>query len=64
MDPLRDEGLIYESILREECGIATKMDVYSGIPHAGMDFLPMHSVAAKALVDMKAGVEWLLSQKP
>ncbi|KAJ4304509.1 hypothetical protein N0V90_000035 [Kalmusia sp. IMI 367209] len=64
MDPLRDEGLIYEHVLREECGVPTKLDIYPGIPHGGPDFLvAMPSLTSKALRDMKAGVEWLLSQK-
>ena len=33
MDPLRDEGLIYEHVLREECGVATRLDLYPGLPH-------------------------------
>lgn len=64
MDPLRDDSLIYEYVLRAECGVPTKMDVYAGIPHAGQDFIPMHSVSAKAINDLKAGIEWLQSQKP
>lgn len=64
MDPLRDEGLIYKHILREECGVPTKLDVLSGIPHAGSDFIPaMSSLTEKASRATKAGVEWLLSQK-
>ncbi|KAF2798156.1 hypothetical protein K505DRAFT_357779 [Melanomma pulvis-pyrius CBS 109.77] len=63
MDPLRDDSLIYESLLKEG-GVATRLDVYSGIPHAGLDLLPMLSQAKKSLRDMKAGVQWLLSQKP
>lgn len=33
MDPLRDEALIYATILEEESGVKTKVDVYSGLPH-------------------------------
>jgi acetyl esterase/lipase len=63
MDPLRDDALIYEHALREESGVLTKLDVYAGIPHGGLDFFPMLPIASKALVDMKAGVEWILDQK-
>lgn len=62
MDPLRDDTLIYEHVLREECGVPTKLDVYSGVPHCASDFFPMLPVAGKALLNMKAGVEWILSQ--
>lgn len=33
LDPLRDEGLIYERVLREENGIPTRLDVYDGFGH-------------------------------
>jgi acetyl esterase/lipase len=33
MDPLRDEALIYEKVLREDYGVKTKLDVYPGLPH-------------------------------
>lgn len=32
-DPLRDEALVYEKVLREEFGVKTKVDVYPGLPH-------------------------------
>ena len=30
MDPIRDDGLIYERVLTEECGVETRLDVYPG----------------------------------
>jgi hypothetical protein len=34
MGPLRDHALIYNRVLREEYGIATKLDLYPGLrPH-------------------------------
>ena len=63
MDPLRDDSLIYESVLREDYGVSTKLDVYSGVPHGAPDFFPMLPIAGKALDDMKAGVEWILNQR-
>ncbi|KAJ7805118.1 Alpha/Beta hydrolase protein [Mycena olivaceomarginata] len=32
LDPLRDEGLLYERLLREQ-GILTRLDIYPGVPH-------------------------------
>ncbi len=33
LDPLRDEGLLYERVLQEESGVSTKLDVYDGFGH-------------------------------
>ena len=63
MDPLRDDTLIYEHILRNRYSVPTKLDMYAGVPHCAPDFLPMLPVAEKALEDLKAGVEWILRQK-
>jgi acetyl esterase/lipase len=40
MDPIRDQGLIYEKILREENGTETRLDMYPGMPHAFFLSLP------------------------
>ncbi|KAK1825534.1 hypothetical protein LTR12_000336 [Friedmanniomyces endolithicus] len=33
LDPLRDEGLLYERMLREESGVSTRLEVYEGYGH-------------------------------
>ena len=33
LDPLRDEGLLYERVLREENGVPTRLNVYDGFGH-------------------------------
>lgn len=62
LDPVRDEGLVYEKVLREECGIKTKMDVYSGLPHAFWQVFPSFEKAGQAYEDMVNGFSWLLEQ--
>jgi acetyl esterase/lipase len=61
-DPLRDEGLIYEMVLREDCGIKTKLDIFPGLPHGFWTWWP----SAKFGVDLQeksvAGLKWLLEQ--
>jgi acetyl esterase/lipase len=37
LDPLRDEALIYEEVLRTECGVKTRLDVYPGLPHGELN---------------------------
>lgn len=32
-DPLRDEGLLYEKVLREDAGVPTKLSAFPGLPH-------------------------------
>lgn len=62
MDLLRDDGLIYESILRED-GVPTRLNVYKGLPHAALDFMPMLSQSKQAVKDLKPAFDWLLNQK-
>lgn len=60
MDTLRDEGLIYEQVLREN-GTETRLDVYPGMPHVFWGSFPMLSQAKKAAVGLEEGIRWLLS---
>ncbi|KAF2105031.1 hypothetical protein NA57DRAFT_63239 [Rhizodiscina lignyota] len=60
MDPLRDEGLLYERLLREEYGTKTKLDVYGGLPHGFWSFAPEMSKSKKAIEDAVEGIKWLL----
>ncbi|KAF2491975.1 Alpha/beta hydrolase fold-3 [Lophium mytilinum] len=63
MDPLRDEGLIYERTLREDCGVKTKLDVIPGVPHGFHHMLPTFSKSGPAIQKMFEGIDWLLKQK-
>jgi acetyl esterase/lipase len=64
MDPLRDEGIIYERVLREEYGIKTKMYVYPGLPHASWLVFPSLKSTQKFRADQVEGFGWLLSREP
>jgi acetyl esterase/lipase len=56
MDPLRDEGLIYEQTLREEWGVKTRMDIYPGLPHGFWSFYPTVGFSKKHLADTMNGM--------
>lgn len=60
MDVLRDEALIYEEILREECGTQTKVDLYKGLPHGFWEFWPNAEFTKRMRKDSVEGLKWLL----
>ena len=62
-DPLRDEALIYERILREDQGIMTKVDVYPGMPHGFWSIAPQLKASEGFVEDSVKGIQWLLEQK-
>jgi acetyl esterase/lipase len=64
LDPLRDDALIYERVLREEYGIATRLDIYPGLPHGFWASFPMLKSADKFRKDIVEGMGWLLGRKP
>lgn len=63
LDPLRDEGLIYERVLREEAGVKTKLDIYAGVPHYFWTNFPHLEKSKQFVEDTVKGVKWLLEQK-
>ncbi|KAJ5120918.1 Alpha/Beta hydrolase protein [Penicillium bovifimosum] len=62
MDVLRDDGLIYERLLRDE-GVPTRLDVYPGMPH-GHWLWPEHPLSTTSQIDVLCAIGWLLGQEP
>ncbi|KAJ7110493.1 Alpha/Beta hydrolase protein [Mycena epipterygia] len=60
VDPLRDEGILYEKKLRES-NVKTRLDVYPGVPHAFHVSFPQLAASQKWEADFRAGLGWLLS---
>ncbi|KAK6949357.1 hypothetical protein Daesc_009432 [Daldinia eschscholtzii] len=63
LDPLRDEALIYERILREEAGVKTRLDIYKGFGHYFWTNWPQLERSREFVEDTVKGVKWLLEQK-
>jgi acetyl esterase/lipase len=62
-DPLRDEALIFERIMREDEHIKTKVELYPGQPHGFHSVFPSMKASEKFVKDTLDGVKWLLEQK-
>ncbi|KAL4242887.1 AB hydrolase superfamily protein [Abortiporus biennis] len=58
-DTLRDEGILYEKVLKES-GVQTKIEIYPGVPHGGPSPFPHLPAATKCANDFDKGLEWLL----
>ncbi|KAI1340872.1 putative lipase/esterase [Xylariaceae sp. FL0016] len=63
LDPLRDEGLIYERVLREEAGVKTRLDLYEGLGHYFWTNFPELKRSREIVEDTVKGVKWLLEPK-
>lgn len=61
LDPLRDEALIYERVLREEAGVRTKLDLYPGFGHYFWTNFPRLEQSKQFVRDTVEGMRWLLA---
>ncbi|KAF2454705.1 Alpha/Beta hydrolase protein [Lineolata rhizophorae] len=61
LDPLRDEDLIFEEILRTECDVKTRLDVYPGLPHGFWQWTKLNATK-KYFNDTVEGMKWLVEQ--
>jgi acetyl esterase/lipase len=62
LDTLRDDGLIYEKLVRDH-GVATRLGTYSYIPHAHWMLWPEHSLSMKSNIDTLCRIGWLLGRE-
>lgn len=60
LDVLRDEGILYERLIRE-AGVKTRLAIYSGVPHGFHLVWPYMTASQKCEEDLRAGIEWLLN---
>lgn len=66
-DLSRDDTLIYERVLREECGVETRLDLYTGFGHVfwgmGGRYPDLAMSRQRTEVDSVEAVRWLLRRE-
>jgi acetyl esterase/lipase len=62
MDPLRDDGLIFERMLREENNVPTRLTLHEGFGHMFWMNYPMMNASKNGATTRLDGVRWLLGQ--
>jgi acetyl esterase/lipase len=61
LDPLKDEGVLYEKLLREDHGTRTKVEIYEGFGHMFWTNWPLMRRSTEFVNDTLVGVQWLLT---
>jgi acetyl esterase/lipase len=63
LDPLRDDGIIYEKVLNER-GVSTKIDVFPDDGHNSWNVLPFPNKSKNPTIEeaTMAGMKWLLGR--
>ncbi|KAE9976275.1 hypothetical protein BLS_002149 [Venturia inaequalis] len=63
MDPLRDEAMLYERLLREKYDTKTLLKIYPGLPHGFYGLASTLKSSGAFVEDTVEGMKWLLEQK-
>jgi acetyl esterase/lipase len=58
-DAWRDSAILYTSMLNQH-GVATKQDIYPGLPHTFWAFYPQLAACDQWATDLLNGVKWVL----
>ncbi|RMZ79753.1 hypothetical protein DV738_g3123, partial [Chaetothyriales sp. CBS 135597] len=61
LDISRDDGLIYEKVLREECEIETRLSLFEGMPHCWWGVFPDLKITQERFKEAIDGFGWLLT---
>lgn len=60
LDIVRDDSLVFEALLRDECAVETRSNVYPGMPHIFWQYFPTLSQTKRWEIETTKGMGWLL----